>query len=427
MASPGLLDPVLPLYSVWLIAFAVCRDRTDVRTISIFMRWSVKIARILGIDVKIHVTFVVGLLLIGASVYAAGGHQVHDAVEAMMLLVAVFACVLLHEFGHALAAAHYGIQTVDITLLPVGGVARLESMPEDPWQELMVAIAGPLVNVVIVLGLGLIMGAGAVHTAFFSPMQDSTEMLTLPLFLLAVNIKLVLFNLIPAFPMDGGRILRALLGWRLGHALATQVAVSIGQMFAVLFGLVGLGLLLPEVFGRWNPVLVLIAFFIYYAGSQEASATQIRDLTRHVRLSDTLITDFKTLPPGANLRDAVELLLHTAQHDFPVVDAAGKVEGVLTRQDLIAALSREGGIDLGVTEVMQRDVPSVPANATFEDAFHTMQRSGCPALPVVDRAGRLVGLVTPDNVGEMIMVRSVLARGGRPSWRMLRTAVAATD
>ena len=391
------------------------------------MRWSVKIARILGIDVKIHATFVLGLFLIGASVYAAGGHRVHDAVEAMMLIVAVFACVLLHEFGHALAAAHYGIHTVDITLLPVGGVARLESMPEDPWRELVVAIAGPLVNVVIIAGLGLIMGFDSVRLAFSSPMQDSPEMLTLPLFLLAVNIKLVLFNLIPAFPMDGGRILRAALGWRLGHALATQVAVSIGQVFAVLFGLVGLGLLLPEVFGHWNPVLVLIAFFIYYAGGQEASTTRLRDLTRHVRLSDALITDFKTLPLAANLREAGELLLHTAQHDFPVVDHANQVQGVLTRQDLIAALSREGGIERRVTEVMQRNVPTVPSSATFEEAFHTMQRSGCPALPVVDRGGRLVGLVTPDNVGEMIMVRSVLARGGRPSWRTLRAATATAD
>lgn len=386
------------------------------------MRWSVKIARLLGIDVKIHVTFLLGLLLIGGSVYAAGGHHFHDVVEVTALVCAVFACVLLHEFGHALAAAHYGIQTVDITLLPVGGVARLERMPEDPWQELVVAIAGPMVNVVIILGLGLILGPGSVRGAFFSPVQDSPESLTLPLFLLSVNIKLVLFNLIPAFPMDGGRILRAVLGWRLGHALATQVAVSIGQVFAVLFGLVGMGLLMPEVFGHGNPVLILIAFFIYFAGSQEAGAAQIRDLTRNVRLSDTLITDFKTLPTGATLREAVELLLHTAQHDFPIVDESGKVQGVLTRQDLIAALSREGGIDGAVADVMQRDVPSVLAHATFEEAFNIMQRSGCPALPVLDRTGRLVGLVTPDNVGEMIMVRSVLARGGRPSWRMLRAS-----
>ena len=257
-------------------------------------------------------------------------------------------------------------------------------------------------------------------------MQDSPESLTLPLFLLSVNIKLVLFNLIPAFPMDGGRILRAVLGWRLGHALATQVAVSIGQVFAVLFGLVGMGLLMPEVFGHGNPVLILIAFFIYFAGSQEAGAAQIRDLTRNVRLSDTLITDFKTLPAGATLREAVELLLHTAQHDFPIVDESGKVQGVLTRQDLIAALSREGGID-GARGRCRCSATCRPCWRTrrLKRRSTSMQSSGCPALPVLDRTGRLVGLVTPDNVGEMIMVRSVLARGGRPSWRMLRAS--ATD
>ena len=167
------------------------------------MRWSVKIARLLGIDVKIHVTFLLGLLLIGGSVYAAGGHRLHDVVEVIALVCAVFACVLLHEFGHALAAAHYGIQTVDITLLPVGGVARLERMPEDPWQELVVAIAGPMVNVVIILGIGPHPGcrgrARSVSSVRCKILQKS---FTLPLFLLSVNIKLVLFQFDSSVP-DG--------------------------------------------------------------------------------------------------------------------------------------------------------------------------------------------------------------------------------
>ena len=384
------------------------------------MRWSVRIARLLGIDIRIHFTFLLGLLLLGAGVYVFGGHRWTDVVEVTALVLMVFACVLLHEFGHALAAAHYDIETIDITLLPFGGLARLERMPEEPWQEMVVAFGGPLVNIIIILGLGMIFGPRAVWESFVSRTGSSADVPALSFFLLAVNAKLLLFNLIPAFPMDGGRMLRALLGWRLGHARATQVAVSVGQVFAVIFGLVGAGLLLPERFGPWNPVLVLIAFFVYYAGSQEAGSAQVRDLTRNTRVADLLLTDFKSLAPRSSLQDAVSLLLHTAQHDFPVCGENGRVLGVLARQDLIAALGRGEGADGTVEAVMRKDVPTVSSQASVEEAFRLMQSSGSPVLPVVDKSGRLAGLVTPDNLGEMMMVRAAIQRGNGPSWRIHR-------
>lgn len=379
------------------------------------MRGSFRIARISGIDVKLHFTFLLLPLLLGFSGYASGGGRLSAAVEAIIPLLLLFGCVLLHEFGHALAARHYGIKTDDITLLPIGGVARLERMPEEPSQELVVALAGPAVNVAIILGLGLALGVPSLQWALTSRLQDTTDSLPISLFLLAVNVKLLLFNLIPAFPMDGGRVLRAILTTCLGFPRATRVAATIGQLFAVAFALAGLGILLPGVIGP-NWVLVFIAYFLYTAGAQEAAFAQERVVHRAIRLSEAIVTDFRSLPETAPLSDAVELLVHTSQHDFPVLDAAGKVCGLLARADLIAGLGRSGPTT-PVGEAMRRDVPSVLAQSTFEDAVALLQSSGSPALPVVDRAGELVGLFTPDNVAGMMMVRSVLDGDARAPWR----------
>ena len=380
------------------------------------MSWSIRIARISGVDVKIHLTFLILPLLAGLSAYAATGGNWFAVAEGVGSLLLLFGCVLLHEFGHALAARHYGIRTADITLLPIGGIARLERMPEDPWQEIVVALAGPAVNVAIILGLALALGPGNVISAVRTPLDEAAE--STSFFLLSINVKLQLFNLIPAFPMDGGRVLRALLALRFGHARATQAAASVGQIFAVCFGLAGLGLLIPGL--PWNPLLIILAFFHYAAGSQEATAAHIRHVARTVRLSQAMITDFRTLSANATLADAVELLIHTSQHDFPVLDSDGHVAGVLTRRDLITGLGSTGP-STPAANVMQRDVPSIFAHASFEDAFLAMQSSGSPALPVVDRAGRLVGLITPDNVGEMMMVQSFIAREERrpAAWREL--------
>lgn len=323
------------------------------------MRWSFRIARVLGIDVKLHLTFLLLPLLFGFSAYAGPDGGWWAALTAFGPLLLLFGCVLLHEFGHALAARHFGIQTVDITLLPIGGIARLERMPEEPAQELIVALAGPLVNVVIILGLGAVLGVDSLRWAFFSRLRDNTEELTLPLFLLAVNVKLLLFNLIPAFPMDGGRVLRALLTTRLGYARATRIAAAVGQVFAVLFALAGLGVLLPNVLGS-NWVLVFIAYFLYTAGAREAGAAQMRSFTRDVPLAEATLTEFRTLPLGATLGDAMRLLVHTTQHDLPVMDSAGKVAGVLTRKDILDSLNA-GGESAPVSGAMHRAAPSFTA------------------------------------------------------------------
>src|SRR5438552_9476749 len=221
------------------------------------MRWSIKIARIAGIDVRIHITFLLFLTWIGFTYYQVGGSAA--AIDGVLFILALFGCVLLHEFGHALAARGFGIRTPDITLLPIGGVARLERMPDKPWQELVVAIAGPLVNVVIAAVLTFALGLHLEWEHLERVNQPGIAMLAK---LASVNIGLVLFNLIPAFPMDGGRVLRALLALALPYSRATQIAAGVGQALSLVFGIVGLFA---------NPMLILIAFFIFLGAQQEAA------------------------------------------------------------------------------------------------------------------------------------------------------------
>ncbi len=373
------------------------------------MNWSFRLARITGIEVRIHFTFLLLLAFYALAAFPKGG--LPAALSAVALISLVFLCVLLHEFGHAYAALAYGIRTPDITLLPIGGLARLERVPENPTQELIIALAGPFVNVLIAGGLLIALGKGVAVPESRWLTGDINLLETL----FSVNVMLVVFNLVPAFPMDGGRVLRALLATRLPYARATAVAARVGQFFAFLFGVVGL-FGIPGVMDR-NPMLIFIAFFIYMAASQESAAVQMRDLTRSVRLEEAMITEFKALPLDAKLSDAIALLVHTSQHEFPVVEEDGRVRGILTREDLVTALSTSGQ-DAPIVDHMRRDVPTIPFYAPFEEAFQLMEQSNSPVLPVVDRQGRLVGLITPENVGEMMMISSVLARGGqRPAWR----------
>src|SRR5438128_8426731 len=315
------------------------------------MGWSLPIFRVAGIQLRIHVTF---LLLIGwlaFGYYAEGGSAA--AAGRVLFVLLLFLCVVLHEFGHALAAKSFGINTPDITLLPIGGVARLERMPEEPKQELIIALAGPAVNVVIALGL---MIAIDWHRAADSSVVEASA---LPAKLLAINVMLLLFNLLPAFPMDGGRVLRALLATRLTYARATQIAASIGQGCAFVFGFIGL---------LWNPFLIFIALFVYIGASQEAALAQMRDVSRRFPVSSAMVREFRSLPETATLQEAVDALLATSQHDFPVLDESGKVAGILTRHDLIAAL-RKNDPALHVGDVMRRNIPTATTGTRFVEAF----------------------------------------------------------
>jgi Zn-dependent protease/CBS domain-containing protein len=358
------------------------------------MGWSLPIFRIAGIQLRIHVTFVLLIAWLAFGYYAQGGSPA--AAEGVIFVLLLFLCVVLHEFGHALAAKSFGINTPDITLLPIGGVARLERMPEEPKQELLIAVAGPAVNVVI--ALGLFVAGGSFINPFVNP--AAPERVGLVSQLLIINVLLVAFNLLPAFPMDGGRVLRALLATRMSYARATQIAATVGQGFAFVFGFIGL---------IWNPFLIFIALFVYIGASQEAALAQMKDVSRRFPVSSAMVREFRTLPEDATLEEAVDALLATSQHDFPVVDETGNVAGVLTRHDLIAAL-RKNDPALRVGDVMRRNIPTVTTGTRFEEAFRIMQECNCPAVPVLDSMKRLVGLLTPENVTELMMVQSAMPR-----------------
>lgn len=362
------------------------------------MSWSFPIGTVRGTVIRIHLTFLLLLLWIAGTGFAAGGTQA--AIASTVFVCLLFLCVLLHEFGHVFAARRYGVRTPDITLLPIGGVARLERIPEKPQEELVVALAGPAVNVVIAALLFLVLGG-------IPPMQAAAELHSPGQGILErlawVNVTLVIFNLIPAFPMDGGRVLRAFLAWRMGYVRATQRAAAVGQGVAFLFGLLGL-------FGG-NPLLVFIALFVYLGASSEAHAVQMREVGRGIPAADAMITRFEALSPAARIEDAVALLIATTQREFPVVDGGGALRGVLTREAMIQAL-KEQGPEAPVLEAMTREIPLVRARQCLADAMEALQQTQAPAVGVTDAAGRLVGLVTPETVGELMMVHAARPPGG---------------
>lgn len=362
------------------------------------MQWSFRVGRIGGTDVKIHVTFLALVAWWAWSAYTQGGQAA--AIQSVVLLLALFTCVLLHEFGHIFMARHYGVRTPDVILLPIGGLARLERMPEEPRQELLIAAAGPAVTLAIAVVLfGLLRLAGApLDTSQLDPASSGLAQQVM-----WVNVALLLFNLLPIFPMDGGRMLRALLAMRMGLPRATRVAARIGQGGALLLGLWGLGFFASWGFGS-NIVLVLIAVFVYLAAGAEAASVETRTAGRGLTVRDLMITQFVTLPVHATLQQAADALLAGEQREFPVVDNWGHVEGVLTRDGLIRGLSQLGG-GATVERAMVPGAEPLGLAQGFEEALERLGRSGLPALPVVDPSGALVGLLTRDNVTDVLLVR----------------------
>lgn len=368
------------------------------------MKASWHLGRIAGIDVYMHLTFLILIGWVGISHYLPRRSWA-DAWSGILFILMIFAIVVLHELGHALTARRFGIRTRDITLWPIGGVARLERMPENPIQELLVAVAGPAVNVALAIALALLIaGAGG------SPSVEDFDLVggSFLAKLLWVNVALAVFNMIPAFPMDGGRALRAVLAMRMDYVRATQIAASIGQGIAFLFGFVGL---------FYNPFLVFIALFVWMGASGEASMVQLKSALGGIPITRAMITDFKVLGPGDTLAHVVQHLLSGFQQDFPVVDG-DKLVGVLSRSELVKVLGREGE-DTPVWSVMNRNFETAEPSEMLEHALLRLQTCECHSLPVV-RNGQVVGMLTMDNVGEFLMIQAALQ--GAPSTRLRHAA-----
>lgn len=363
-------------------------------------RGSMRIGTFFGIGLYVHWTF---LLLIAFVAFRAEG-GLWAVIDSVLLVLGVFACVVLHEYGHALTAKRFGIRTRDITLLPIGGVARLERMPREPVRELVIAVAGPAVNVVIALILfPIVLATGGMERAAEMSTLKGVDVPMLLAQLMAINVALVLFNMIPAFPMDGGRVLRALLAMKLAYAKATRAAAMVGSVVAGLFLIFG--------FYSGNYMLMLIAAFVWIVGSAEARMAERQSAIENLRVHDAMITRFRALRADSTLDEALKALLAGLQPDFPVVDAAGRTVGVLSRTDLLRAIASSGpGATVG--SAMRRDCPVLHESDLLEVAVMQMRETQCPILPVV-RDGTLVGVLAMENVSELIMARDAVNAYGR--------------
>lgn len=293
------------------------------------MKWSWKLATVAGTEVRVHATFFILILWLVLNYGSQGQRAAEIAVRVGFILV-LFGCVVLHELGHVAAARRYGIGTRDITLLPIGGLARLERIPREPRHELVVALAGPAVNVAIamLLGAGLLLAGVSVPTPEF----NSLALGALGWNLVAVNVFLVAFNMLPAFPMDGGRVLRALLAMRMSYVQATRHAAIVGQIMAVGFGLIGLLV---------NPFLILIAIFVWVGAAYEANVVTLRSSLEGLSVRQAMLSRFQSLALEDPLTKAVDMTLAGSQKDFPVLDK-GRIVALLTQQDVLRGLSRKG-------------------------------------------------------------------------------------
>jgi Zn-dependent protease/CBS domain-containing protein len=351
--------------------------------------WALNLGTVSGIPIRLHFTF---FLLLAWLFFRDTGPSRWFSV---LYVLGIFACVVLHELGHSLVAQRYGIGVSEITLYPIGGVARIEKIP-GPRQELWIALAGPAVNVVIaaLIYLGLQVSGGLAN--WRSIVMNSGHWWQN---LMAANIFLFVFNMIPAFPMDGGRVLRALLALRMGEVRATEVAAGVGQFLAIALGFYGF--FLP------NFLLVFIAFFVFLGAGQEAMMYRRKALVEGVPVKAAMIRDFRTLPVGATLRQAADLLLETSQQDFPVV-MGDEVVGVLSRQALLRGFA-EHGPDSYVTGSMLREFPVAAPDADLQDIAADLQggQNGCI---LVMENGRLVGLVTMENLAELLVLRQIAER-----------------
>lgn len=362
------------------------------------MKWSFKIGRAFGIQLRVHITF---FLIIAYAAYIwgvglEGGYS--GAVYGSFLISLLFVCVVIHELCHSLMAIHYGGEVASITLLPIGGVSLLKHMPEEPGKELRVSVVGPLSNVVIALLLGIVYvvlpgKADVVSAEDFSNMLTSVSLQGFITYLLVINLLLAVFNLLPAFPLDGGRVLRSLLAQRMSYVRATRLAVRAGQIFAFALGLAGLLL------GAW--LWILIAVFIYLGAEQEGAGAEMKTILSGLRVKQALTGDVRVLAPTDRLSDVVAIVMHVFQEDFPVLEG-DRLAGVLTRADLIKGL-HDLGPEGTVSQVMTKDFPVVAADAPFSEVYQKINETGVKAVPVIED-GKLLGLVTLEHLSEVFML-----------------------
>jgi Zn-dependent protease/CBS domain-containing protein len=373
------------------------------------MGGSLKLVRLWGIDIQVHWSFLL-ILVYGAFIYSAGPvNPLIGALYGIVVILLLFLCVVLHELGHALTAKYFDVNVPYITLLPIGGVAQLERMPRRPWQEFLIAIAGPAVNFVLailllpvaIIVLGMSFSAGELTSLWelFGWVLRRTQqpgLSSLIIYLTMTNLLLGVFNLLPAFPMDGGRVLRALLALSMSYVRATRIAVLVGRAMAILFAFLGIA--------QFNIFLLLIAFFVYVGGRGELEAVESRYILKDLRARQALNPNAQQVYTGDRVDKAVDLIMTTYQADFPVRDLSHNFVGVITRSRLINTL-RNGHPEQRIGEVMipAKEIPIVTPEVSLADVWDRMMEERSQVVAVKE-ANRFLGLITLSDISEVIQV-----------------------
>lgn len=358
------------------------------------MNNSLQLFKIRGIDIKMHFTFPLILIWAGLSfgLFQQGGLE--GAVYGILETSLVFIIVVLHELGHSVAAQYYNVPVKQIVLLPIGGVAQLEEIPEEPRKELVIAIAGPLVNFVLAVIL-------AVIAPLLGQSLSGGSLLALPSllgkltfssifgYMFTTNLFIGLFNLIPAYPMDGGRILRALLATRLSYRKATAAAVTIGQILSWGFGLWG--------FLSGNFFLIILAFFIYTGAGQEGKMVQTKHILGDLRVEQAYSRGVRSISLNEPLETALQATLHSFQSSFPICED-GQLAGMLPYSSLVRSLEKKD-LQTPIREVMQTGITPASPSDKLIDIQRRMTQEGVDALPVVDQEG-FRGMITSQDLNE---------------------------
>ena len=368
-------------------------------TKSLVMKGALKIGRVAGISIEVHWTFTLILIWVVFLDIQRGGTLASSLMNITLILL-LFVCVVLHELGHALTAKRMNIKTKQITLLPIGGVASLEKMPEKPSEELLVALAGPAVNVVLAMLLLLIvpmrkymaMDAEALEAFFSTPGWE-----TILVYLLIANVMLVIFNMIPAFPMDGGRVLRAILSYRMDRIQATDIAASLGQVISVIFFVLGL---------LYNPFLVLIALFIFVGAYGENQMVKQESLMKGHTIRDAMLTKITVLHPNNTIREVVELILAGTEKDFIVSDG-DHILGILYQKDIVPYLKESGR---QVSDFIRKQSKNLYSDEKLKRFFDLVNSEKQRFFAVTDRNGALIGAIDMQNVSEFLLLKAALIK-----------------
>lgn len=370
-------------------------------------RFTLRIATVSGIPIYLHWSFWLLIAWVVLSGLFSQDASIGFILWRLLLMGGLVVSVILHELGHAFAAKAFGIPTRDITMYPFGGVASVARIPDKPIQELVVALAGPLVNILLIGAFSVLLRLMNQPVSWSADVfiHSGKGMPSLHVWLLSLSFMngiLAVFNLLPAFPMDGGRVLRALLATKLPYVKATQIAAVIGQIFAVIFIMLG-------IYG--NPFLILIGFFVFVAAAQERQHAEERTAMKGLTVADALLREVPVLTVNQTLGDAIRLLLDSQARSFLIVDPWGAPAGSLSREQIIAALNQGRSRDTSLTQVMDADLLTVPPTMPLHEAFQYLNERHKPFL-VVMQMGQLIGIIDAENIAEYLLIQQAERRKG---------------